>query len=120
MTDTGKILTEVKKLLGLDETYDAFDMDVVIHINSAFGTLHQLGVGPKEPFFITAEGNQTWAQFTQDRTLQSVKSYVFTSVRLIFDPPQDAHVRESMERLKTELEWRLNVAGDREPNENGG
>lgn len=29
------ILTSVKKLLGIDESYEHFDADIIMHINSA-------------------------------------------------------------------------------------
>ena len=40
------ILTSIKKLLGIDESYTHFDVDIIMHINSVFMTLRQLGVGP--------------------------------------------------------------------------
>ena len=40
------ILTSIKKLLGITEEYDHFDQDLILHINSVFGILTQLGVGP--------------------------------------------------------------------------
>ena len=44
------ILTSIKKMLGISEEYDIFDADIVMHINSVFMTLTQLGVGPAEGF----------------------------------------------------------------------
>ena len=49
---TDRILESVKKVLGIAPEYLAFDQDIVMHINSAFSVLHQLGVGPDEPFMI--------------------------------------------------------------------
>ena len=46
------ILTSIKKLLGIAEEYTQFDSDIIMHINSVFTTLTQLGVGPSEGFFI--------------------------------------------------------------------
>lgn len=107
----GSILTSVKKVLGLDAAYDAFDTDIIMHINSAFGTLHQMGVGPRDPYHIEDKDAQ-WSAFTKNKELASVQSYVYVSVRLLFDPPQTGYGTTSMEKLKTELEWRLSVAGD--------
>lgn len=109
------ILISIKKLLGIDEYCDHFDTDVIMHINSAFATLNQLGVGPSGGFFIT-DNSQTWADFIGDRTdIEFVKTYVYMKVRLIFDPPQSSAVMESMNRTISELEWRLNVAVDPAP-----
>ena len=47
------ILTSIKKLLGIEESYEIFDPDIILYINSAFSTLTQLGVGPEKGFSIT-------------------------------------------------------------------
>lgn len=101
------ILITIKKLLGMTEEYEAFDTDVITHINSAFFTLYQLGVGPQEPFSISGDQEQ-WTDFSPNISkLESVKSYVYMKVRLIFDPPQSGQVLQSYERQIQELEWRL-------------
>lgn len=106
------ILTSVKKLLGIAEAYTAFDRDIIIHINSVFMILNQLGVGPEKPFTI-ADSQATWADFIgEDGNIEGVRSYVFMKVRMIFDPPQSGIVAESMNNLIAEMEWRLNVAVD--------
>ena len=106
------ILNSIKKLLGIDETYEAFDTDIIMHINSVFSVLNQLGVGPEEGFYITGD-TQTWTDFLGDRKdIELVKSYVYMKVRLIVDPPQSSAVIESMNRAVSEFEWRANVAVD--------
>ncbi|ADD81012.1 virion structural protein [Rhodococcus phage ReqiPoco6] len=109
------ILTSTKKVLGIDAEYDAFDLDVKMHINSAFATLNQLGVGPEEGFMIEDE-TATWGDFIGvDKRLNSVPTYVYLKVRLAFDPPSTSFVIESQKKQLEELEWRLNVVveGDR-------
>lgn len=104
------ILTSIKKLLGIDEIYTQFDDDIIMHINSAFLNLTQLGVGPSEGFLIE-DDTATWDDFIGDSNqLQAVKSYVYLKVKLLFDPPLSSSVTESMNRMISELEWRLNVA----------
>lgn len=106
------ILTSIKKLLGIAEEYDHFDSDLIMHINSVFMVLNQLGVGPVEGFSITGK-TETWEDFTQnDLMIQSVKSYVYLKVRLLFDPPSSSAVMESINRQISELEWRLNLSVD--------
>lgn len=106
------ILTSIKKILGITEEYTVFDSDVMMHINSIFAVLHQLGVGPNDGFFI--ENKQAkWSDFIQDnKILSSVKSYVGIRVRLIFDPPDRSFIEDSLKRQADELEWRLNAAVD--------
>jgi hypothetical protein len=106
------ILTSIKKLLGISEAYDHFDTDLIMHINSVFSILNQLGVGPSSGFVITGK-DETWNQFTEDRTeLEQVKSYIYMKVRLLFDPPASSVVMDSINRMIGEFEWRLNVAAE--------
>lgn len=104
------ILTSIKKLLGIEEEYTQFDNDIIMHINTVFLNLNQLGVGPDEGFFIE-DDVATWYDFIGDSNqLQAVKTYVYLKVKLLFDPPLSSSVVESIERMISELEWRLNVA----------
>lgn len=107
------ILTSVKKLLGIAEEYKHFDEDIIVHINSVFMILTQLGVGPSEGFSINDEF-AVWTDFIgeDNKNFQSVKTYVYMKVKLIFDPPLSSAVLESMNRTISELEWRLNLAAD--------
>lgn len=106
------ILTSIKKLLGIAEGYTHFDDDIIIHINSVFSILNQLGVGPTKGFFIE-DDSSTWLDFvSDDSVIQFVKTYVYLKVKLIFDPPQSSAVMEAMNRQISELEWRINVAVD--------
>lgn len=104
------ILNNVKKMLGLDEDYVAFDTDVIIHINSVFSTLSQLGIGPIEGFMIE-DDIPTWDDFliTPNANLSSIKTYVYLRVRLLFDPPATSFAIQAMEKQIQELEWRLNA-----------
>ena len=106
------ILTSIKKLLGIAEDYEHFDQDLIIHINSVLSVLTQLGVGPSEGFSIEDE-NATWNDFIpEDKRLSSIRSYVYMKVKLLFDPPLSSSVMESMNRMISEFEWRLNVAAE--------
>lgn len=106
------ILTSIKKLLGIAEDYDAFDADIIMHINSVFMILQQLGVGPEEGFSIQGE-DALWSDFmSDDSKIEGVKSYMYMKVRLLFDPPTTASMFDSMTRLVTEFEWRLDIAGE--------
>ena len=110
------ILTSIKLLLGIAEEYEHFDPVIIMHINSVFTILTQLGVGPKEGFSIS-DKSAVWSDFVSDTSnLELIKSYMHHKVKLLFDPPLGSTVMESMNRLTSEFEWRLNVAVD--PNEN--
>lgn len=110
------ILTSIKKLLGITEEYKHFDTDLVIHINSVIFVLSQLGVESADGFAITG-AEETWSDLIPDsedqkKYLESVKSYIYLKVRLLFDPPSASAVIESTKNLISELEWRINVAVD--------
>lgn len=106
------ILTSVKKMLGIAEEYTHFDADLIIHINTVFNVLTQLGVGPSEGFYIE-DDTYVWSDFTNDAVrLQMVKSYMGMKVKLLFDPPTSSAVMEATNRMVSELEWRLNVTVD--------
>lgn len=106
------ILTSIKKLLGIDEEYENFDPDIIMHINSVFMILNQLGVGPSESFSIQ-DSKSVWSDFMPSGSnIESVKSYMYLKVKLMFDPPSSSAVMEAINRTIAELEWRLNVAAD--------
>ena len=110
MTDS--ILNSTKKVLGIAEDYTEFDLDIVLHINSVFSTLRQLGIGPAEGFMIE-DDDITWDSLLRgDKRFNAIKTYVYLRVRLLFDPPISSFAVTAMQEQIKELEWRLNV--DRE------
>lgn len=106
------ILNTTKKLLGINSDYNGFDTDIILHINTAFWNLKQLGVGPYNGFSIKGE-NENWDEFLgTSNKLEAIKSYIYYSVRLAFDPPQSTVAIESYRNMLKELEWRLMVELD--------
>lgn len=106
------ILTSIKKLLGITEDETHFDQDIIMHINSVFSILTQMGVGPANGFAISDSSN-VWSDFIEDDTrLELVKSYVHMKVRLLFDPPASSTILQSINSLISELEWRILVTVD--------
>ena len=111
---TNSILDSTKKNLGIAADYTAFDQDILMHINSAFSTLNQLGIGPVDGFMIEDE-TAVWDDFLlSDLRLNSVKTYVYLSVRLLFDPPPTSFTLSALTEQKKELEWRLNTYREEE------
>jgi hypothetical protein len=109
MANADSILSSVKKVVGLDDSYDVFDLDIMMHINSVFSDLNQLGLGPTLGFEITGD-TETWDAFTNgDPLLNSVKSYVYLRVKLLFDPPTTSFAITAQEEQVRKAEWRLNV-----------
>lgn len=103
------ILNSTKKILGIADDYTVFDHDILVHINSVFATLNELGVGPVDGFMIS-DDTALWSDYILgDAKLNAVQSYMFLRVRLLFDPPTTSYLINSMSEQAKELEWRLNV-----------
>jgi len=107
------ILQSVKKMLGINPEYEEFDVDIILHINSVFSILSQIGAGPASGFMIS-DGSATWADYMEDSPeLNNIKSYMYLKVRLLFDPPQNSAITKVIETQVTELEYRINYAVDK-------
>lgn len=107
------ILLSIKKMVGIHpDSYD-FDADLIIHINSAFMVLNQLGVGPKNGFTIT-DSTEEWTDFIPEgnKNFEAVKTYIGAKVRLIFDTPMSSVVAEALKEIVKEMEFRLNVESE--------
>ena len=107
------ILLSIKKLLGMDPIeFTQYDTDLIIHINSVFMILTQMGVGPADGFSIK-DKTAKWADFiSEDEKLEGVKSYVALKVKILFDPPSGASVLDCTNKMIQELEWRLYSESD--------
>lgn len=104
------ILRTVKKMLGITAEDTHFDLDIMLHINSTFSVLTQLGAGPENGYAISS-GEETWDEFLEEsKLLNMVKSYMFLRVRSLFDPPTNASLFDAMEKMIKEYEWRIEVA----------
>lgn len=106
------ILLTIKKLIGLDETNNPFDMDIIIAINSAFFTLYQIGIGYPGAFQITGEA-ETWSDIPRiDNDFEGIKTYVYLRVRKVFDPPTSSMIMTAIDEQIGELEWRLRIESE--------
>lgn len=109
------ILTSIKQLLGIEEDLTAFDLDIMVHINTFFGVLNQLGVGVKD--FTIAGNEEVWSDFLKDDSamLHEVKTYIYLRVRQLFDPPSSGIVMNAMQETINELAWRMTSKVEIEP-----
>lgn len=110
--EMNNILQTIKKMLGIDGEYTAFDVDIIVNINTALMTLSQIGVGKLKGFSIVT-GEETWSDFLEEnQTLQAAKTFIYFTVRLAFDPPSSAYLVESYTNQLRELSWRLSVQAE--------
>lgn len=107
------ILTSVKKLLGLPEEVEEFDVDIMMNINAALMTLRQIGVGPLGGSMINSKYVTYSDIFGEDcKETSMIGMYLFYKTRLGFDPPQSSVVIECIKEAIRELEWRMNAQTD--------
>ena len=108
------VLEDIKKMLGIQREYTAFDTDIIININMAIGILNQIGIGV-DGFYLTGY-EQTWDDLLGETHcgFQIVKDYVYLRVRLVFDPPASGVVLESYQAMCTDLECRLKFFAETE------
>lgn len=111
MTDS--ILNTIKQMIGGAAAHDTvFDVDIITHINTAFMTLAQIGIGPSTGFRIKDDLDLWSDVITDERNLESVKSYIYIKVKLLFDPPASASIAETLKQQASEIEWRLSVEAE--------
>jgi hypothetical protein len=106
------ILKTISHMIGPSEDYDYFNTDLIIHINTAFSRLCQLGVGPSEPFYITDESDH-WDDFiSEEGHMEDIKTFIYCNVKHDFDPPTNSFLMEALERKIEKLEWLLNSVAE--------
>lgn len=106
------ILESIKKLIGPSASYEIFEPDLIMHINTIFFTLCQLGV--TEAPFVISGSDETWDEFHADTDLEAVKTYVYLKCRMYFDPPTNSALISAINEQIKELEVRLNYQVDPE------
>ena len=108
------MLITIKRLLGISETDEHFDIDVITNINSTLVKVQQLGIGPSTGFRITSK-DEEWSDLLGDRLdLESVKTYIYLKVRLVFDPPNNSFLVESINKQIHDLELGLQLQAETE------
>ena len=122
VTTEASILNSMKKLLNMPADYDVFNTDLILHINSYISVLRSLGVG-KNGVKVT-DASTTWddllgtpeslsaAISDSSYDLNDVPSWMYTKLRLIFDPPANSFVVSELQELCKELEFHIFMTGE--------
>ena len=109
MAEDVTILHDVKKAVGVIDSYTIFDAELLLLINTAISTLTQIGLGPGTGVVVTE--NDEWSILIGDRTdLEMVKTYVGYKTRMLFDPPASSALSEAFTSSINELLWRIQNA----------
>lgn len=101
------ILFTINLMLGLEGDDITYDGTIIPLINTALSILKQEGIGVKD--FILTSRKDKWTDFMDNISMDIglVHSFVYTKVKLIFDPPSSASVIKVLEETAKELEWRI-------------
>lgn len=106
-----KILASIKSMLGVEQSIDAFDNELIMHINAAISELTQGGVGPQNGFTVTT--SSTWSEFSDKVTVVSPsREYVFCKTKLIWDPPTNSFICDALSKRAEECYWRAYIESD--------
>ena len=105
---TESILGSIKTMLGINGEDTNFDRELIIYINGALMIMSQLGVGTDG--YLISGRDDTWKDFMGNREdLELVKSAVYLRVRLIFDPPQNSFLVDTINKQIAEYDWRIEI-----------
>lgn len=109
------ILNSIKKLCGISEEDDSFDVDIIIHINSALMILNEIGIGPDGGYYIES-ADETWDQYVPDNRFisKAIQSFVYIKVKLVFDPPASPTVVDALTSSADEYASRIRDWAERQ------
>lgn len=115
-TPTNSILGSIKQCLWPEVEAGEnmpFDNELIMHINSIFVDVCNLGIGPDPPYYISGE-TETWTDFYSDiNKVNNVKTYMLLRLRLIFDPPQNSFLVKAIDDQIQKMEWHLTINSDK-------
>lgn len=95
-------------MLGIPDEQTAFDVDILVNINSVIFTLLQLGIDPET--YPMVNESTTWSEFDyRFEDMDAVKMYIYLKTKMAFDPPTIGSLVDSYKNQIAELEWRLNI-----------
>ena len=112
------IFESIKSYLGV--CYNEYDTDLYMYINSAFATLAIAGSGPHSGF-VLENAQQKWSDYSTDKiVLPLVKQYIQLRVKLLFDPPNNSFVTESLTQNAADVLYQINLKSDCPPADRDG
>lgn len=106
------ILTNIKEMLGILDSDTSFDRELISHINAAISTLTDIAIGPADGYVIEDKSN-SWNELSNSIDIvTAAKQYIYSYVKLLFDPPANSFVCDALSKNKDELYWRLYIKAD--------
>jgi len=107
------ILNDIKTLLGIDETNEDFDNELIIQINSVFALMTDFGYPPFQIDTTTEWSGYVDSLEGDPLYYAIIKTYIYLKTRIVFDPPQTGPMMEALERVIKEYEWRVQLLIER-------
>ena len=104
------VLDDIKKMVGITEYSNEFDIDILSLINTAFFSLYQLGIGGNK--LIVVDENSKWTDLNTSSELSVIREYVYLRVKEIFDTPQSSYAANALKERMAEMEFRLGIEND--------
>lgn len=101
------ILQDIKLGVGVSVESDEFDTEILLITNSVVSTLTQLGV--TEATGLVVREDTEWPTFASSIIEAMTKTYIYLSVKKVFDPTASATIESSLGYYLRELEYRLLV-----------
>lgn len=109
---TSSILSTTKRLVGVSEDDESFDLDIMLNINAAISTLYQLGV-VKKAYTVTSK-EDTYEDLIPDGTddvVNQIKMYLVYKTKLGFDNSTlSTAIIEVLKEMIREAEYRLHIS----------
>jgi len=102
------ILIATKEILGLDSDDDAFDLDIVTHINTSLSVLFRMGV-LLEPKSIQDMAAKWDSLDLEPEILNMARSYIFLKTQFLWDPPTTSFLIKARQDQIAELEYRMSI-----------
>lgn len=110
---TNSVLETIKTMIGPSASYEGFDTDIMIHINSSLAELAQLGVVDDGTKIVSS--STTWNDIIgTNPKLEEIKSWLYFKVRIMFDPPSSSTILNAFQEEIKRLEWRMFITADEE------
>lgn len=104
-----KVLSTIKTMLDLTDSIAGFDEQIIIFINESVLNLKMLGALDFDTNIGVSEETKWDDLLIKEGFLNSAKTYIFLSVRLVFDPPTNTNYKSILESKRKELEERFSM-----------
>lgn len=111
MVNSDSILDTIKDTLAAN-TGDAYEAELLLHINSAIATLNQNGVGAE---IVVKDKTSKWTDLRTPMTnymFEQIKLYIHVKTKILFDPPPPSSIKY-MNDAADEILWRLREGVER-------